>query len=252
MPRKKKNKKSLNTLQKLCIGVVSIWALLFIIPTSRHVMVKYLWEIRSNFTTSSRFVFGIDVSHYQRKINWNSVSVSKHPIEYVFIRATMGADRRDEQYAYNWEEVKKYGWIRGAYHYYDPRQNSSLQAANFIASVKLEKGDLPPVLDIEQLSPYGNENLLKGIKNWLAIVEMHYKVKPILYTGLKFHEDHLEDEIKGHHLWVAAYKYPKHRLNVDWKFHQFTDKVNVYGIPSRVDGNDFNGSREELEELLLH
>ena len=35
------------------------------------------------------YVFGIDVSKYQGKIDWSQVG-THHPIEFVFIRATMG------------------------------------------------------------------------------------------------------------------------------------------------------------------
>ncbi len=41
--------------------------------------------------------------------------------------------------------------MRGAYHYYRPNENSIEQANLFIKTVKLQKGDLPPVLDIEKL-----------------------------------------------------------------------------------------------------
>jgi len=198
------------------------------------------------------YTFGIDVSHYQETINWDDVRVSKHPIKFVFIRATMGENRKDKEFSNNWKGAKKANFIRGAYHYYDPNQNSTKQAQNFINSVKLHKGDFPPVLDIEELSKFGNLNLHKGLKNWLSIIENNYKVKPIIYTGLKYYQENLKSEFSNYTLWVAAYSRSKKRMNkVDWKFHQFTDKVKVYGIKSYVDGNDYNGTEEELRKIVL-
>ena len=102
------------------------------------------------------------------------------------------------------------------------------------------------------MSKLGNSNLHKGLKNWISIIEQHYKVKPIIYTGLKYYQDNLKSEFSNYSLWVAAYSRSKRRLgNVDWKFHQFTDKVKVYGIKAYVDGNDFNGTEEDLKELLI-
>lgn len=164
----------------------------------------------------------------------------------------MGSNRKDNTFNENWENSKKAGFIRGAYHYYDPNQNSTEQAQNFIASVHLEKGDLPPVLDIEELSRYGNKNLHKGLKNWLQLIEKHYKVRPIIYTGFKYFEDNLKSQFYNYPLWVAAYSRPKQKLkNLKWSFHQFTDKVKIYGVKTYVDGNDFNGTKDDLKQLLI-
>ena len=50
------------------------------------------------------------------------------------------------------EGFKKKSFLRGAYHYFRPNENSTLQAQNFIKNVKLQPGDLPPILDIEKIS----------------------------------------------------------------------------------------------------
>lgn len=201
---------------------------------------------------NKNYTFGVDVSHYQEEINWKNVKISKHPIKYVFIRATMGSNRKDITFKDNWKNSKKNGFIRGAYHYYDPNENSTEQANNFINSVELKKGDFPPVLDIEELSKFGNINLHKGLKNWLKLIESKYKVKPIIYTGLKYYEENLKEDFNNYPLWIAAYSRSKKRMNqVNWQFHQFTDKVKVYGINTYVDGNDFNGTEEDLNKILI-
>ena len=69
--------------------------------------------------------------------------------------------RKDIRYKENQIGSKKQGFIRGYYHYYDPNENSTKQAHNFIETVKLEVGDLPPILDIDTLSRFGNDNLKK-------------------------------------------------------------------------------------------
>ncbi len=194
----------------------------------------------------SNHTFGIDVSHYQGHIKWNEVKKSHHPIEFVFIRATMGKDGVDEQFERNWEEAKRVAYIRGAYHYYRPNENSTEQFTNFKQQVTLESGDLPPVLDVEAMSSLGRDNLRKGVKNWITLCEQHYGQKPIVYTGRTFYLHNLVGSVDGCPLWIAAYS-GKHRVkDLNWTFHQFTERVRVRGIRGTVDGNDFNGKREEL------
>jgi len=99
----------------------------------------------------SEYIFGLDVSHYQGRINWKRVSTSKHPIKYVFIRSTMGINGKDKQFLYNWRKAKDFGYIRGAYHYYRPNENPESQFLNYKKMVRLSKGDFIPILDVEQM-----------------------------------------------------------------------------------------------------
>lgn len=210
-------------------------------------------QIIENVTLSDGpYIFGIDVSHYQGQIDWPEVRASHHPIEYIFIRSTMGKDGKDLTFMRNWNKAKEFGFIRGAYHYYRPNENSTAQFKNFASVVKLDSGDFYPVLDVEKESIFGKDNLRKGVLNWLQLAEEHYGVKPIIYSGLSFYQDVLEGYVDGYPLWIAAYSGGKQRLDgVDWKFHQFSEQVWVKGIGISVDGNDFVGSMEELQELLM-
>lgn len=201
--------------------------------------------------SSSQYLFGIDVSHYQGRIDWTEMRTSHHPIEYVFIRSTMGIDGKDLQFEENWENALHNDYIRGAYHYYRPNENSAKQFENYAESVKLIQGDFIPILDIEKESRFGMENLRAGVLNWLQLAEETYGVKPLVYTGLKFYHDNLKGHIDEYPLWIAAYS-GKHRVDgVDWQFHQFTEKVIVKGIKTSVDGNDFIGSLEDIETFRM-
>ncbi len=70
----------------------------------------------------------------------------------------MGADGQDVQFKSNWKNAKANNYLRGAYHYYRPNENSVLQFENFSKMVKLDPGDFPPVLDIEEMGKYVTEN----------------------------------------------------------------------------------------------
>ncbi len=198
-------------------------------------------------------VFGLDVSHYQGKITWDSLrkSNAEFPMQFVFIRATAGKDGLDSEFRRNWAGAGKAGIVRGAYHYYRPDENSIKQAESFIKRVKLSRGDLPPVLDIEKL-PAGQsmDSLKSGLKRWLARVEAHYGVKPILYSGESYYTDFLKEEFQGYSLWIANYSFFEDEIRKEWLFWQFTDKASVGGIDGDVDVNIFNGNREVWETYL--
>jgi GH25 family lysozyme M1 (1,4-beta-N-acetylmuramidase) len=201
--------------------------------------------------SDSKYVFGIDISHYQGSVNWSKLKTSKHPIKYIFVRATMGNNSKDSKFKNNWKNAKSNGYIRGAYHYYRPNENSTKQFNNFKNSVTLSPGDLPPVLDIERFGILGGDRLREGLLNWLQLAEQEYGVKPIIYTGRTFYKKHLEGYVDGYTLWIAAYS-GKHRLKgIDWTFHQFTERVRINGIRGKVDGNDFDGSLNQLKELCI-
>jgi len=138
--------------------------------------------------------FGIQTSYYQGLIDWNKLKHFNNnvPISFAVVRATMGSQKKDNYFTHNWRSAKKSKIIRGAYHYYRPNENSTKQAQNYIKRVKLNKGDLPPILDIEKVSSKQSINSLRiGLLNWLRIIEQHYGIKPIIYSGDKFCKSYL-------------------------------------------------------------
>lgn len=201
-------------------------------------------------------IFGIDVSHYQGIINWNKVGFIEDsiPVSFVMIRATAGNDKSDNYFTYNWREAKENHFTRGAYHYYRPDENSTEQAEKFISKVVLEKGDLPPVLDIEDVSDIQTmESLRKGITNWLNLIETHYGIKPIIYTGDSFYKDNLKGKgFKDYPIWIANYnKHIKQPKVKDWIIWQFSDQGTATGINEFVDLNVFDGNEKMLKLLLI-
>lgn len=197
---------------------------------------------------------GFDVSEYQGKIDWNEAdSIDVYPLDYVFIRATAGKDRADMRFKQNWAAAKKQNLIRGAYHYYRPNENSIEQAQLFIKTVKLEKGDFPPILDIEQLPETQSIDSLKvGLRRWLKKIEGHYKVRPIIYSGEKYYNDFLKEEFSDYNFWIANYNFFVDEIKTDWTFWQFTEKGSVRGITGNVDINIFNGPTESLADHVIN
>ena len=199
-------------------------------------------------------VHGIDISHYQGKIDWKMLTQTRQgqfPIHFVFMKSTEGGDFSDKNFVTNFDSAKAYGFIRGAYHFYNPKTDPIKQADFFINSVKLEAGDLPPVLDIEKKGR-DMKILQKDLKVWLRKVENHYGVKPIIYASYKFKTRYLNDSVfNSYPYWIAHYYVDSVKYEGDWKFWQHTDVGTLPGISEQVDLNIFNGSLSELDSLLI-
>ena len=109
-----------------------------------------------------------------------------------------------------------------------------------------------PSAAIKKRIPCSKENLIKGITNWLKIVESHYGVKPILYSGAHFYNDNLKENFHDYKLWVANYNKLENPLKSrDWTMWQFSDNGTAAGIKGPVDLDLFNGSLAELQKYAL-
>ena len=199
-------------------------------------------------------VHGIDISHYQGDIDWKMLKQTRQgqfPVQFIFMKATEGGDFADDKFVANFDSARAHGFIRGAYHFYNPKTDAHKQADFFINSVKLEPGDLPPVLDIEKKSR-DIKKLQNDLKIWLRKVENHYGVKPIIYASYKFKTKYLNDSVfDSYPYWIAHYYVDSVKYQGEWKFWQHTDVGTLPGIDEKVDLNIFNGSSTDLKGLLL-
>lgn len=200
-------------------------------------------------------IHGIDVSRYQKNIGWQLVKemqVDGISVNFVFIKATEGIGGVDEKFRHNWTQAGKKEITRGAYHFFVAGKSGRLQAENFIKTVRLKTGDMPPVLDIEQTYGTPKEILQQQIAEWINIVERKYGVKPIIYTNVSFYENYIAGKFDGYPLWVAHYlQRERPRINRHWHFWQHSETGRVNGIDAFVDFNVFNGNSIEFENLLV-
>ncbi len=243
-----------------------LFAILFLLSLGLGGYFVYFWwmEKQAGFAHYPGFgislpidypIHGIDVSHHQSVISWDDVhamQVKDVKLGFAVIKATEGLTRVDWQFRRNWKKAKEAGMSRGAYHFFLATKSGVKQADNFINTVKLEKGDLPPVLDVEETYGVNQVDLRKRVKDFLDAIERHYGVKPIIYTGADFYKINLGDDFADYPLWVAHYiQKNKPRIDREWVFWQHSEKGRVNGITSAVDFNVFNGDSSEFEDLLI-
>jgi len=199
---------------------------------------------------SRRTARGVDVSHWQGRIDWRAVR--EDGVVFAFIKATEGRDLVDPNFARNWGAARQAGVKRGAYHFYRPNVPASVQARHFLRTVSHGAGDLPPVLDVEVTGGATPAQLRRGIRTWLEIVERETGKRPIVYVNPRVAR-YIDPEMRRHALWIAHYRATQPPIPGDWTrwtFWQYSSSGRVDGIRGRVDLNRYRGTLDQLQGFI--
>jgi lysozyme len=261
---------------KVIISALFIWMLMIIglgvvfNPFLRNEVIRIIIEGKRVITKNSskapkqliKFdipekytIHGIDVSHHQGKIDWGKVKEAKlrnYPVSFVIIKATEGTNFLDHKFTHNWKSIQDINKIKGAYHFFRPKANPELQAKHYINTVKLQKGDLPPIVDVEVTDGKDTKTIRKNLKTFIGIIEKHYKVKPIIYSSPMFYKHILGNDFKDYPFWVSHFGV-KNPAGVDkkWQLWQYTEHGKIDGIKGRIDLNVFCCEEVEFKKLLV-
>lgn len=213
-------------------------------------------------------IYGIDISRYQHEkgrkrfsINWKDLRITSlgrlskktihgtvnYPVRFIFIKATEGVTVRNKYFASDYANARKYGYKTGAYHFFSVRTPGRNQAINFLRNSRYNKGDLPPVLDLEPTDAQirqagGVQALFRNVRTWLNAVEKQRGVRPILYISQRFVNKYLPqapDLQKNYDVWIA--RYGEYRPDVNLVYWQLSPDGRVSGIKTEVDINVYNG-----------
>ena len=264
---KKKSRSNFPRWTKYLIGFVLVSTLLLTLYENKKYIrraYRYLSHRYINTAVSPTDfplgydIHGIDLSHYQSNVDWDRLRAVDQlgdtiQFRFAFIKATEGLLIEDDMFDEHWEDAKDHQITRGAYHYFLADRSPKLQAANFITSVSLKKGDLPPVVDIEETKNKSKAEIVAQLKIFLAEIESHYKTKPIIYSNYNFIEDYLADDFKNYPFWIAHYYHEEFTPidSINFLFWQHSDRSDLLGINGNADANIFTGNEEEFRRLLM-
>ena len=197
-------------------------------------------------------VFGVDVSSYQGTVDWPVLA--GQGVDFAFIKATEGSSLRDSRFAANWAGSFEAGVRAGAYHFLSYDSPGETQADNFIATVPVTGGALPPVVDIEFYGAYleqppEKEQVQAILDPLLERLEAHYGVKPILYVTYRSYYSYIAgSKYKDYPIWCSSpVVFP---LLPRWDFWQYShagELEGYHGSQSRIDMNIFRGSRKAFD-----
>ena len=200
------------------------------------------------------------VEHYN--INWSALRITSlgtyskkkivgevdYPVSFIYIKSTEGTTVRNAYFASDYVNSKKHGYKTGAYHFFSVRTTGKAQGLYFLQNSRYEKGDLPPVLDVEIDSP----NIVAKAKEWWEIVEERCGVNAIIYTNMHVYTTWIKNDpmLSTRDLWLAK---PRGEMPVEPNclFWQLSHEGHVWGIiDNMVDINLFNGTQEELQDYI--
>ncbi len=200
-------------------------------------------------------VKGIDVSYYQGTIDWTKVKADG--VQYAFLRVSDGLATIDSKFDTNWAQTRAKGILHGAYQFFRPSQDPIAQADLLLSKLGTPMpDDLPPVIDVEADGGLPPAQVAAKVKTWIDHVTAAIGKRPIIYTGFYFWRDQVgAPDQTASPLWHAQYSStacptipPPWQ---DWAFWQYSSSGTVNGITGNVDMNRFNGTRAELEALLM-
>lgn len=203
-------------------------------------------------------LMGIDVSNWQRQIDWLALAGSGHA--FVFAKASESTTFFDFTYPFNRAGAQGIGMRFGAYHFAQPSGVSDAavvasaiaQADYFLSVAQPGPGDLLPVLDLERTGGLSPPRLMLWAQAWVDQVEARVGLDAIIYVSPSFWRERLGDTptfaTNGNRLWIAHWT--KETLPIlpggswgtlGWTLWQWTSCARVSGIAGCVDANRFNG-----------
>jgi lysozyme len=209
-----------------------------------------------NLFTDGQLVEGCDVSHFQGDIDWSAVAGA--PKHFAYIKATDGVSYSDPRYATNYASAGTAGVLRGAYHFFRHGLPGADQASHFLSVASPKRGDLPPVLDLED--PPASQPIadyLAEAAAWVSAVSSAIGGQaPVIYCSPSFWSDTLGEpnRFSSNPLWIAHYITHDPTVPNPWTrytFWQYTDSGTVPGISAKVDLDRFHGSMDDLNSLVL-
>ena len=176
---------------------------------------------------------GIDVSKYQKEIDWTTVSKNNH---FAIIRAGSGFGRIDEYFETNYQQAKAVGVKVGAYWYsYATSASDAVQEANYIIqSLKGKQFEWPIYYDIEEKSIFDAKNQNDIAKAFCEVLEAN-KYYCGIYSSTNFLNNYFDDYVKQKFtIWVAHWNVEKPTYKGKYHVWQYT-VGSTPGVTGRCD-----------------
>lgn len=186
---------------------------------------------------------GIDVSHWEGKIDFRKVKEAG--IRIVYIKATQGRDIVDPEFERNYRDADREGLCIGFYHYVTARNltEAKEEATFFYEKIKDKNQHARPAMDFEQFGNLTHEEIRNISAHFLRELRKDFGHRPAIYSDSSNASRIFDDErLREYPLWIAEYGVEKPDMENPWSRWsgwQYTDKGRVKGISGRVDRDYF-------------
>ena len=205
-------------------------------------------DILSYSDENTNTLFGIDISEYQKDIDWDKIK-ENDDIDFVFIRVgyrgyTKGKIKLDNMFKEHIENANEAGIPVGVYFFSGAiNEEEVIEEAEFVLdNIKDYNVELEVVYDMEVIS--GNNNRMKDLTNedrTLLTKTFVNKIKennytPMVYGNAKWFMDYVNyEDLLEYNLWYANYA----SFNWPYKvnYFQYSESGKIDGIKGNVDMN---------------
>ena len=204
---------------------------------------------------------GIDISGWQPGIDWKKVDSAGLSIAFVYIKSTEGTGYFSPEFQAQWIGCKTLTSqpLRSSYHYWHAKMDGKAQANWFL--LKSQKGELPPVVDVEDdigLPESSSQadliNAAASLSNFVTTIQDAWGQSVMIYTGPWFWNRLANAASRLTELcdlWGATYRGGITAPDLPdgwktWRMWQFASGGQIPGIPGNVDMDYFNGNQAAL------
>lgn len=179
---------------------------------------------------------GVDVTEAQGTPDWQVVRAGG--VDFVYLRATSGADYRDTHFAENWRQVYAAGLRRGAIHVFSFCRLAVDQANNFVVTVPRVSDALPAAIDIDfagDCDARPDRAVIVGeVGRFLKIAETHTGTPMLLMISKRVDAAyHLSAEFERPE-WSVGNFFPPEYAAKPWRMWRASDMRRVEGLPGPV------------------
>ncbi len=205
-------------------------------------------------------VTGVDVSHWQGKVNWPAVVAGG--AKFAYLKATDGINFVDPTFVSNYRTAKSVGLYAGAYHFARPDKSTGAAQADYLIARALYVNDgrtLPPMLDLEwpaagTSSPYPcygmtPAQLVAWTHQFVDRIRLRTGRVTTIYTNTSWWKRCLANNagFGANPLFIASYTASPPPLPAGWAgwtIWQYADHGTLPG-----DQDVFNGTTAQLGQL---
>ena len=217
---------------------------------------------------------GINVTAAVDLSSWNGTvdfeEMMDAGVAHGWIKITEGTTHQNPGYQKKFDDARAAGFTVGAYHFgradtsYQNPRDWKHEADNFLkelGNVGCNRGDLVPVLDLENGMKTDDNHNVDWCLKWLDYVGAETKSTPLVYSArwawqlfVMKADDDLQQELAKYPLWLASYNdgiepERKTKLWDTWAVWQYTGHGALEGIKGRCDLNWIAG--EQLCKLTV-
>lgn len=184
-------------------------------------------------------VQGISVDESHGTITWHVAGATG--VDFAYIQATAGAEKRDRNFADNIEGAREAGIRYGALHDYSLCRLAADQATIFVTTVPRATNMLPPAvrLDFDEgcSDRPGRALVLSELNTFLNQIESHSGKPAIIEVSREFEELYNISSGIDRTFWLDANFFPPDYATKPWVMWRASDMRRISGVDGPINWN---------------